>query len=215
MAAGSQIAGGWIAGEIAEEFPGLGLRWTIVPGPPRSSPRIIKYQLEELSDSIDAPRAIALRGRATVAAYRVFQRQLGLDPDVDRAPLERAIVDRMQRGAFLSNGLPADACTIAAVETGVPIWAIDADRLVGALGIRAVLPGEPVGRGRHVPSIRDERLVVADSEGALSLLFGTPGAGLVPRAGTAAIAFFALQAPGALEPTIDEALWLAAALASE
>jgi hypothetical protein len=57
--------------------------------------------------------------------------------------------------------------------------------------------------------------VIADSAGDLSLLFGTPGQGLVPHAGTAAIALLALRVPGALEPAIDEAPWLAAALASE
>jgi hypothetical protein len=193
---GHRIRPGWIAQEVAEEYPKIGLRWTVVPGAARATPRIVRTQLEELSDAVDARRAIGLRERATVSAYRVFQRQLGLDPDVDRGPLEEAIVERMLRGAFLPRGLPADACTIAILETGVPLWAIDADSLVGSLGI-------------------DESLAIADQRRPLVTLFDSPGPDVAPSATCSAIALFAVHVGGAPVGAVDEALWIAASIASE
>jgi hypothetical protein len=212
---GPRIVSGWIAPDVGEEFPALGLRWTLVPGPLRASPRIVEAQLEDLSDAIDARRAIGLRERATVSAYRVFQRQLGLDPDVDCGPLEAAIVERMLRGAFLPRGLPADACTIATVETGVPVWAIDADSLVGSLGIRTAAPGEAFGRGERAVPIVDESLAIADQGGPLVVLFGSPGDEMAPSPVGSAIALFAVRVRGVPEPAVDEALWIAGSIASE
>jgi hypothetical protein len=209
------IGSGWIAPDVAEEFPALGLRWTVVPGSPRATPRIVRFQLEELSDAIDAPRAIGLRERATVSAYRVFGRQLGLDPDVDRGPLEAALVERMMQGAFLPQGLPADACTIATVETGVPIWAIDADSLVGSLGIRVAMPGEALGRGQRAVPVARESLAIADERGPLAALLETPGPDVAPSRSAMATALFAISVPGAPWPAVDEALWLAGSIASE
>jgi DNA/RNA-binding domain of Phe-tRNA-synthetase-like protein len=210
-----RIGGGWIAPDVAEEFPALALRWMVVPGTPRSSPKIVRFQLEELSDAIDARRAIGLRERATVSAYRVFGRQLGLDPDVDRGPLEAALVERMMRGAFLPQGLPADACTIAAVQTGVPVWAIDADALVGSLGIRVANAGEALGRGRRAVPVAEESLVIADERGPLSALLEFPGPDVAPRPRGMATALFAISVPGAPWHAVDEALWLAGSIASE
>jgi DNA/RNA-binding domain of Phe-tRNA-synthetase-like protein len=210
-----RIASGWIAPDVAEEFPGLELLWTVVPGPNRASPRVVKIQLEELSDTVDARRAIALRDRATVSAYRVFRRQLGLDPDADFGPLEDAIVGRMMDGAFLPQGLPADGCTIAALETGVPVWAIDADSVDGSLGIRVAAAGEAVGRGKGAEPIVDESLTIADRSGPLALLFGAPGPDLTPKSRGTAAALFSLRVPGVPGPAVEEALWLAGSIASE
>jgi len=194
------IVGGWVSDEVREEFPGLALRYTLVPSGVRRTPSIVKRQLEDISDRIDARRAVALRSRGSTAAYRVFQRQIGLDPDLDRTPFETAIIDRMIEGAFLPRGLPADACTIATIETGVPIWAIDAVSLSGPLGIRTTTAGS---------------LVIADRKSVLAPLLGAPEAALAPSRTTSAIALFAVAVAGSPEPIADEALWLAAALASE
>jgi hypothetical protein len=212
---GSPIHSGWITDEVREEFPGLGLRYAIIAGGARRSPPIIKRRLEDISDEIDARRAIALRGRASAAAYRVFQRQIGLDPDLDRTPFEIAIVERMIRGAFLTRGLPLDACTIAAIETGVPVWAIDAGPLWGALGIRTADAGERLGRDGSAPQAEAGCLVIADESGPLAPLLGEPGPILSPGPLARAIVLVAVSVPGAPEPVTDEALWLASALASE
>jgi DNA/RNA-binding domain of Phe-tRNA-synthetase-like protein len=210
-----RIASGWIAPDVAEEFPELELLWTVVRGSHRASPRVVKIQLEELSDTVDARRAIALRDRATVSAYRVFRRQLGLDPDADFGPLEGAIVERMMQGAFLPQGLPADGCTIAALETGIPVWAIDADSLDGSLGIRVAVAGEAVGRGKRAAVVADEALTIADRRGPLALVFGEPGPDVAPSPRGEAAALFSLRVPGVPAPAVEEALWLAGSIASE
>jgi hypothetical protein len=164
---------------------------------------------------VSGPRAVALRQGRIGSAYRVFERQLGLDPDADRAPLEAAILDRMLHGMFPSDGLPADACTIATVETGVPVWALDAEQLVGALGICAALPGETLGRAPGAAIIATGHLAVADQGGPLALLFGEPAPGAAPAKRTSLIALFALRVTGVPIIVVDEALWLATSLATE
>ncbi len=78
-----------------------------------------------------------MRTRPIPRAYRVFYRQIGLDPDVERVPAERAAVQRLLDGGFRSVGLVADACLIALLETAVPVWALDADAVAApGLGIR-------------------------------------------------------------------------------
>ncbi len=83
-----------------------------------------------------------MRERPIPWAYRVFYRQIGLDPDRTRTPIEQLALDRLYDGAFKSCGLPEDALTVAIVETGVALRAFDADRLSGRLCIRDSAPGE-------------------------------------------------------------------------
>ena len=70
-------------------------------------------------------------------AYRAFFRQVGVDPDAARIPAEAAAVGRLVHGRFESRDALADALLIALVETGVPVWALDAGVVdSGSLGIR-------------------------------------------------------------------------------
>ena len=62
-------------------------------------------------------------------------------------------------GGLAPGHLVEDALTIAIMETGVPSWALDADRLGGELEVR-----EPTGG----------RLVIADEGGTVAVLFGDP-----------------------------------------
>ena len=79
------------------------------------------------------------------AAYRVFFRHIGLDPDVERTPIEAAVLERMIRGGFPTGGLLADVLLIALIDTGVPVWALDSETLDGPLGIRTSGEGERLG----------------------------------------------------------------------
>ena len=90
---------------------------------------------------------MSVRREPVPAAYRVFFRQIGLDPDVARTPIEAAVLERMLHGGFLSGGLLADVLLIALVDTGVPVWALDAEAVDGPLGIRASREGERLGPG--------------------------------------------------------------------
>ncbi len=120
------------------------------------------------------------------AAYRVFFRQIGLDPDVVRTPIEAALMERMLRGGFPTGGLIEDVLLIALLDTGVPVWALDADSLDGPLGIRASSEGEVLGRGADAAELPAGRLVVADSSAALAVLFGEAAGRTSPRPHAAA-----------------------------
>ena len=65
-----------------------------------------------LSNRCRGARAVTLRREPVPAAYRVFFRHIGLDPDVVRTPIEAAVLERMLHGGFLSRraarGRPAD-----------------------------------------------------------------------------------------------------------
>ncbi|HEY7962014.1 MAG TPA: hypothetical protein VID29_08850 [Solirubrobacteraceae bacterium] len=141
---------GWCAPEVREEFPQLRLVVAHAHVRPRasltgSSPPAIRERLRMLSDRWAGAQAVTVRRRAVPAAYRIFYRQIGLDPDVRRPPLELAVLDRMMRGGFPSRGLLADILTIALVDTSVPVWALDAQRLDGPLGVRVSRHGERLG----------------------------------------------------------------------
>ncbi len=113
-----------------------------------------------------------MRERPIPWAYRVFFRQIGLDPDRTRTPIEQLALDRLHDGAFSSRGMPADALTIATVETGVALRAYDAGRLEGGLCIRDSAPGESLP-GRP-GKLAQGTLTIADEQSPLELLFGEP-----------------------------------------
>src|ERR1700750_2398267 len=120
---------GWVAPHIASEFPGLGIAWVEVDAKLGKSPDPVRHRLRDLSDRTNGAQAIRLRERPIPWAYRVFFRQIGLDPDRTRTPVERLPLDRLHDGGFLSKGLPTDALDIAIVETGVALRAFDADQI--------------------------------------------------------------------------------------
>lgn len=199
---------GWIAPRVAAEFPGLGISSIAVEGRPRRSPRPVARRLGELSDRFYGSHAIHMRERPVPWAYRVFFRQIGLDPDQTRTPVEQLALERLQRGAFKARGLPEDALTIATVETGVALRAFDADRIEGALCIRDSAPGESLA-GRP-GKLAHGTLVIADERRPAGLLFGATGEGREVSRDSRRIAIAAIQVEGVPQMAVDEALWLAA-----
>lgn len=215
-AAGAEPAVGWQAPRVAEELPGLRLLYSEVEvaragSLTGDSPPDIVSRLRELSNRVRGARAIGIRREPVPAAYRVFFRQVGMDPDVDRTPIEAAVLERMLRGGFLTGGLLDDILLIALLDTGVPVWALDAEGVRGALGIRQSREGEPLGRLGDAPLLPEGRLVVADQETALAVLFGERGPGHVPRARTGRVTLYAVQVPGVPALFAEEALWACAA----
>jgi DNA/RNA-binding domain of Phe-tRNA-synthetase-like protein len=172
----------------------------------RSTPAVLA-RLRDLSNRWRGARAVNVRQEAIPAAYRVFFRHIGLDPDVTRTPIEAAVLARMLEGGFLSEGLLADILTIALIDTAVPVWALDADTVSGPLGIRLTRPDECLGRSSEAPSVGGGRLVVADADSALAMLFGEPAEGHEPTASTRRLALFALQVAGVPALHVEETLW--------
>jgi DNA/RNA-binding domain of Phe-tRNA-synthetase-like protein len=200
---------GWVAPHIAEEFPGLGLVWVEVGGRPAHSPEPVRRRLRDLSDRFYGSHAIHMRERPIPWAYRVFFRQIGLDPDRTRTPVEQLALDRLHDGAFISRGMPADALTIATVETGVALRAFDATQLNGRLCIRDSAPGEslPAKPGK----LAQGTLTIADERSPLDLLFGSSVPEGSPQGTAERVAIVAIQVKGVPQAAVDEALWIASA----
>jgi DNA/RNA-binding domain of Phe-tRNA-synthetase-like protein len=201
---------GWIAPELAEEFPGLALRYTTIEAGSGRSPRSVKQRLRELSDRFYGSHAVNMRQKPIPWAYRVFYRHIGLDPDEQPTPVEELALSRMKHGRFRSQNRLDDALTIATIEIGVALRAFDADRIEGRLGIRASAPGEKFeGRPGALPT---GTLVIADERRPVGLLFGATaaGRGVQPRSRRTLLAV--IQVRGVPDIAVEEALWLATAV---
>jgi DNA/RNA-binding domain of Phe-tRNA-synthetase-like protein len=209
MTAGDAVPeGGWISPELSEEFPGLGLRYLIVERGSGRSPRHLTDRLAQLSNRFSGPQAIALRHQPIPWAYRVFFRQIGLDPDEQPTPVEAVALDRIKRGGFVSRSVLDDAMTIAIIESGVALRAFDADRAEGRLGIRQTTEGEGLeGRPGALPA---GTLVIADEVRPLALLFGAVAAGRGVTPKSARTSLVAIQVKGVPDISVEEAIWLAA-----
>lgn len=200
---------GWVAPHISAEFPGLGIAWIEVDTPPARSPEPVRRRLRDLSDRFYGSHAIHMRERPIPWAYRVFFRQIGLDPDRTRTPVEQLALDRLHDGAFTSNGLPVDALTIATVETGVALRAFDAGQIEGELCIRDSAPGESLP-GKPA-ELAQGTLTIADGRAPLALLFGGSAADRQLGPDAKRIAIVAVQVKGVPQAAVDEALWIASA----
>lgn len=200
---------GWVAPHIAAEFPGLGIAWVEVDAPPGRSPEPVRRRLRDLSDRFYGAQAIHMRERPIPWAYRVFFRQIGLDPDRTRTPVEQLAFERIREGAFKSDGLPADALTLATVETGVALRAFDADRLSGSLCIRDSAPGEKLPG--QAGELSQGTLAIADEKNPVGLLFGTTGEGYEVEPESRRLAIVAVQVNGVPQIAVSEALWMAGA----
>jgi DNA/RNA-binding domain of Phe-tRNA-synthetase-like protein len=197
---------GWVAPELAEEFPGLALEYAPVEARPGRSPPSVKRRLGDLADRYTGSKVIHMRQDPVPWAYRVFFRQVGIDPDTDRTPAEHVALQRLEWGGFRSRNLVDDALTIAVAETGVPVIAFDGDLVGSALGIRLAGDDERLGATRPL-SVR--QIVVADEGRPLAVLFGdiAEDAGVTP--GTKRMVLAAPQVKGVPRISIEEALWTA------
>jgi DNA/RNA-binding domain of Phe-tRNA-synthetase-like protein len=201
---------GWIEPDLAQEFPGLGLRYTTLERGSGRSPKSVKQRLRDLSNRYGGSQAIVLRQKPIPWAYRVFYRHIGLDPDEQPTPVEQVSLDRIRHGQFRSLNQLDDALTIATIEVGVALRAFDADRTDGRLGVRPATPGEMLeGRPGELPG---GTLVIADERRPLALLFGTTGTGRGVHPETRRTTLVALQVQGVPDIAVEEALWLAASV---
>jgi DNA/RNA-binding domain of Phe-tRNA-synthetase-like protein len=215
-APGSVPTPGWCAPEVEQELPGLRLLCSHVevrrPGSLTArSPADVLERLRDKSNRFRGANAVALRREPVPSAYRVFFRQIGLDPEVVRTPIEAAVLERMMKGGFLSLNLLDDVLLIALLDTNVPVWALDAETVDGPLGIRAAEPHERLGRAEHAPTLPAGRLVIADASAPLAVLFGELASAHAPGERTRTLMLFAVQVAGVPELYVEEALWSARA----
>jgi DNA/RNA-binding domain of Phe-tRNA-synthetase-like protein len=205
----TQPAAGWVAPEVAAEFPGLRLHWVTADVRRRSSPEAVVARLAHIASRYRGASVVTMRTRPIPRAYRVFYRQIGLDPDVERVPAERAAVQRLLDGGFRSVGLVADACLIALLETAVPVWALDAEAVAApGLGIRTTTD-EDAGA-----ALRPGSLAVADGSRVHALLFSDPAPPTAAGPRTSRVALFSVAVAGVPDIHVEEALWMGAELIS-
>ena len=179
---------------VAAEHPGLAVVAARVPFAPGPTPPEIRERLRRASDRWHGAQAVVLRTRPVPWAYRVLFRHHGLDPDVTRTPVEALVLERLLHGGLPSQGMPADALALATLETGVALYALDAARVRGEVGIAA-----------------GEKLALADAAGPIAPLFSPPGATHAPGRGTRELLLVAVVAPHVPALVVEEALWTAAA----
>jgi DNA/RNA-binding domain of Phe-tRNA-synthetase-like protein len=206
---------GLVAADVAEEFPALRLRYLELEARSGRSSRGVKHRLKDMSSRFRGPQAVAMRQEPIPWAYRVFYRHIGLDPDADRTPVEQAAVERLIQGAFRSHNRLDDALLIALVETGVPIWALDASTVDGGLSIRLTGTAERLGRAARAPALVSGRLVVADERSPLAVLFGDLGPGHGVTSHTTRMMLFTVQVQGVPEIHVEEALYTSVAILTE
>ena len=213
MTAELDLRRGWVGEELAAEFPELALIHATLPARPGRSPQAVKERLRLMSDRFTGAKAVQVRQQPVPWAYRVFFRQIGIDPDDRRTPPEAAAVERMRAGAFTSRNLLDDALVIATVETGVPLLAYDAERVEGDPGLRLAIAGERLGGdGRD---LRGGEIVVADESRPLAVLFGDTAERHGVHPGTRSVLLGALQVKGVPDVSVEEALWIAAETLAE
>jgi len=183
---------GWVAGEVRAEFPELRLRTLVVERGPAKTPAAVRQRLADMSNRFRGPQAIALRRAPVNSAYRVFYRHVGLDPDTTRTPVEEAAVRRLVHGGFRATNLLDDALLITLMETGIPLWALDAGRVSEPLGIATESSG---------------RLAVFD-EGSrvLATLFGEVQPPFGVTKASERMLLFTVQAPGVPAIFVEEAM---------
>ena len=196
---------GWVDAELAEEFPGLGL-WTVrVEAGSGRSPDYVRERLRRMANRITGGHVIHMRQDPVPWAYRVFWRQVGIDPDTDRTPVEQIALDRLKWGGLRSRNLLDDAITIATLETGVPVVAFDSAKVGEAIGLR--LTGERELLGGSGRPLSSRQIVIADEDHTLAVFSGEVAEerGVTPE--TASMVLASIQVKGVPLISVEEALW--------
>jgi DNA/RNA-binding domain of Phe-tRNA-synthetase-like protein len=201
------LRSGWVDQELAAEFPEIGLMHAAVAARPSRSPREVKRRLRAMADRYTGGKVIHMRQDPVPWAYRVFSRQVGIDPDSDRTPVEAIALERLKHGGIRSENLLDDALTIAIAETGVPLIALDADRVDPDLGLRLARSGETLAAGRPLSA---GQIVVADPSRPVAIVLGEVAADAGVISGTERMVLCALSVKGVPQICVEEALWIAA-----
>lgn len=187
---------------LRAEFPGLALVWTAVDARPGRSPRELRERLRGLADRYTGAKVVHMRQDDVPWAYRVFARQVGVDPDRQRTPVEALALERLRQGGLRSRNHVDDALTVAIAETGVALLALDAGRVEGEPRLRLARPGERMG----ARPLSDGQIVIADDVRPLAIVLGeiSEEAGVTPACEQMLLC--ALGVKGVPRMSIEEAL---------
>jgi DNA/RNA-binding domain of Phe-tRNA-synthetase-like protein len=166
--------------------------------------------MRELASRIGGARVIQARQDTVPWSYRVLWRRLGVDPDVDRTPIEALMVGRLEHGGLPSRGMPTDAIVVATLETGVPIVVVDAAKVAGKPGLRPATAGEALGGPEA--ALRAGEVVYADEQAPLARFDGQLAVDREVDDDTTAMTVCALAAAAVSQIEIEEALWIAAGM---
>lgn len=193
MQEGVGALAGDVADEVAADFPEL-QPWSVrVPIPFGATRRDVLRHLDALDDRLRSVATGGLRLHSVAAAYRAFARQVGLDPDTDRNPLEQLAIARLTAGQYRSGGPLHDALAIAMLETGVPLWAVDGAHVRDPLRLEADAGG---------------RLLVCSGSLALGAVMADPDPAVLPDGGTAEAVVYTMRlGRRAPDVIVEEALW--------
>jgi DNA/RNA-binding domain of Phe-tRNA-synthetase-like protein len=165
----------------------------------------VKDRLRRLASRITGGHVIHMRQDPVPWAYRVFWRQVGIDPDTDRTPVEQIALDRLKWGGLRSRNLLDDAITIATLETGVPVVAFDAEKVGEAIGLR--LTGEHELLGGSGRPLSSRQIVISDENHTLAVFSGEVAEerGVTPE--TTSMVLASIQVKGVPLISVEEALW--------
>lgn len=201
---------GWVARELAEEFPGLDVYWQTVDARPGKTPAAVRQRMRDLAGRIGGAKVVQARQDTVPWSYRVLWRRLGVDPDTDRTPVEALMVERLEQGGLPSRGMPTDAIVVATLETGVPVLVTDAGKVTGDPGLRPATTGETLGGIEG--ALRAGEVVYADERAPLARLDGEVAADRAVGDDTTTMMVCALAAAAVSQIEIEEALWTAAGM---
>ncbi len=160
------------------EITSQGLRGRLLLGLMRAEPVTVAASAPPLEAEIEETcRALAerLAGKAPseipgLGPARDLYRACGIDPTRTR-PSSEALLRRVLQGKSLPRILNAvDLCNLCALRSLLPIGLYDAQRIRGAVTLRAGAPGESYAGIRKESVHVEGRPVLADAEGP----FGNP-----------------------------------------
>jgi DNA/RNA-binding domain of Phe-tRNA-synthetase-like protein len=167
--------------------------------------------MRELAGRYTGAKVVQARQDEIPWAYRVLWRRLGVDPDVDRTPVEQLMLERLEAGGLPSHGMPDDAIVVATLETGIPVCVFDASAVEGKLGLRPAVAGERLGAEDGLP-LRGGEVVYADERRPVARLSGEVAPDCAAGDGTTSMLVCVLAAASVSQMTLDEALWTASDL---
>src|SRR5204862_5238040 len=105
--------------------------------------------------------------------------------------VEEAAVRRLVHGGFEATNLLDDALLITLMETGIPVWALDAERVSEPLGIAEGAEG---------------RLAVFHEDGPVATLFGAVDVPYGVTTPTERMLLYAVQVPRVPAIFVEEAV---------